>query len=57
MSRALAAAALLLALAACGADGPPRPPASEPDERPGPGLTVTGSVGFGVTGGSTTLRR
>lgn len=36
----------LLALAGCGADGPP--------ERPGTtvGVTVSGSIGAGITGGS-----
>jgi predicted small lipoprotein YifL len=40
VKRALALA-LLLALAACGADGPP--------ERPAPGVTVGGDVRLGVT--------
>jgi len=57
MTRPLAAAALLFALAACGVDGPPRPPPNDPDARPQPGLTITGSVGFGVTGGSTKISR
>jgi predicted small lipoprotein YifL len=36
----------LLALAACGADGPPeRPGAAEP------GISVSGTVEFGITGG------
>jgi predicted small lipoprotein YifL len=41
MSRLLIA--LVLSLAACGADGPP--------ERPGTGATVSGQVETGVTGG------
>lgn len=56
--RQIAAALLLAALAACGADGPPERP--EPREEaqtlsPGPNIVVTGSVGFGVTGGSTNI--
>jgi len=38
--------ATLLALAACGVDGPPRSP--EPTH---PGVTVTGAVKVGVSGG------
>ena len=34
----------LLILAACGADGPPKPPADQP------GVTVTGQVKVGVAG-------
>ncbi len=37
--------AALLALAACGADGPPERPGT------GPGITVSGTVEVGVTGG------
>ncbi len=36
---------VLLALVACGADGPPEKPA------PRPGAAVSGTVEFGVTGG------
>ncbi|MEX5727853.1 putative small lipoprotein YifL [Rhodovulum iodosum] len=43
--RHLALSALLL-LAACGADGPPERPATEP------GVHVSGTVEFGVTGGN-----
>ena len=35
----------LLALAACGADGPPERPGAEP------GVAVSGTVEIGVTGG------
>lgn len=42
------AAAAFLALAACGADGPPTPP----DPAPEPGIRVSGTVEFGVTGGN-----
>jgi hypothetical protein len=45
MKRALVLA--FLALAACGADGEPEPPAGAPPA----GLTVTGSVEVGITGG------
>lgn len=38
--------AILLALAACGVDGPPRSP--EPTH---PGVTLTGAVKVGVSGG------
>jgi predicted small lipoprotein YifL len=57
MIRAVALAALL-AVAACGVDGPPRPPAeppAEPPERgaeaPRSGIAITGSAAIGVTGG------
>ncbi len=43
-------AALLLALAACGADGPPVPPTDNP--HPEPGVTVSGTASVGVVGGS-----
>ena len=45
-----------LALAACGVDGPPVPP-KDVEERPEPGVRISGSVSMGVTGGSTTVRR
>ncbi|QDC11022.1 argininosuccinate lyase [Oceanicola sp. D3] len=41
----LAAFALLLTLAACGVDGDPEPPAE-------PGISVSGKVKVGITGGS-----
>lgn len=51
----LAAFLALAALAGCGADGPPQPPEprpeTRPETRPEPGLTVTGRVEIGVTGG------
>jgi len=39
----------LLALAACGVDGAPRPP-SEVEEAREPGLTISGSAEIGVGG-------
>jgi hypothetical protein len=42
----------VLLLSACGVDGPPIPPEPK-DERPRSGLTVSGTVGVGVSGGST----
>jgi predicted small lipoprotein YifL len=56
MTRLAALSALLALLAACGVDGPPRPPADEPDTRPEPGVAISGTVSFGVTGGSTRIR-
>jgi len=55
--RALLAAALPL-LAACGVDGPPVPPPPKPAEEPERrgGITVSGSVGVGVAGGSGRVR-
>ena len=47
---------LLAALAACGVDGPPVPPADD-RENPEPGITLSGSVEMGVSGGSTRIRR
>jgi len=47
---ALFACALPL-LAACGVDGPPSPPPPREDARPAPGITVSGTVEFGVAGG------
>lgn len=46
--RPLAAMLVLAVLAACGADGEPE----RPEPRPAPGVTVTGTVEFGVAGGS-----
>ncbi|MEM0937276.1 MAG: argininosuccinate lyase [Pseudomonadota bacterium] len=48
--------ALIFLLAACGVDGPPSPPPDD-RERPKPGITISGTAEFGVTGGSRTLRR
>ena len=56
MTRLAALSALLALLAACGVDGPPRPPADEPDTWPEPGVAISGTVSFGVTGGSTRIR-
>ncbi len=56
MTRLAALAALLALLAACGVDGPPRPPADDPDARPEPGVSISGTASFGVTGGSTRIR-
>lgn len=56
MTRLAPLAALLALLAACGVDGPPRPPADDPDTRPEPGVAISGTVSFGVTGGSTRIR-
>ena len=41
---------LLIALAACGADGPPVPPSDTPP--PEPGVRVSGTASVGVVGGS-----
>jgi predicted small lipoprotein YifL len=46
--RSLVATLGLALLVACGADGPPEPPAS----RAGPGIAVSGSAGIGLSGGS-----
>ena len=43
--------ALIAGLAACGVDGAPIPPSDEP-ETPEPGVTLSGSVSMGVSGGS-----
>jgi predicted small lipoprotein YifL len=51
MTRVLAAA-LTLALGACGVDGPPSPPpdpSAEP-ERARTGITISGTAEIGVTG-------
>jgi len=48
--RIVALSGLLLAVAACGVDGPPKRPEKEP--APEPGVTISGSAEFGVTGGS-----
>jgi hypothetical protein len=56
MTRLAAFSALLALLAACGVDGPPRPPAEEPERRPEPGIAISGSVNVGITGGRTTIR-
>ncbi len=45
MIKPLSLIAILTLLAACGADGAPKPPAK-------PGLSVTGQVQVGVAGGS-----
>jgi predicted small lipoprotein YifL len=45
---ALALVLAALALAACGADGPPIPP-PERDPTPSGGITITGQGRFGVT--------
>ena len=39
--------AAVTALSACGADGPPE----RPEPRPQPGVTVSGTVEVGITGG------
>ena len=49
-TRRILLAALLLALAGCGADGPPVPPTDTP--HPEPGVTVSGTASVGVVGGS-----
>jgi predicted small lipoprotein YifL len=46
--RRIAVAAVLLVLAGCGVDGPPEPPAPQA----GSGLTVSGDVRTGITGGT-----
>lgn len=50
----LAATALaFLALAGCGADGPPTAPIADvPEPVPPPGITLSGQVQVGVAGGS-----
>lgn len=54
MTRPLLAPLLggLLALAGCGVDGPPSPPPSPPPAAPAPatGITISGSVGIGISG-------
>lgn len=49
--RILAALGLAALLAACGADGAPTPPSDDADE-PSAGITIGGSIGVGVAGGS-----
>jgi predicted small lipoprotein YifL len=56
MKRPVALALALLCLAACGVDGPPSPPPDE-RERPEPGITISGTVSAGVTGGSSRIRQ
>lgn len=46
MIRTLTLCAVLLTLAACGADGPPE----RPDPRPTPGLSISGTVEMGIGG-------
>ena len=46
MLRKTALAAILCALAACGADGEPE----RPEPRPAPGVTITGTATFGIAG-------
>jgi hypothetical protein len=46
--RPLAAVLALLALVACGADGDPE----RPEPRPAQGVTLNGTVSFGIAGGS-----
>lgn len=52
--RATLLALTLALLSACGVDGPPQPPEDEP-ERPRGGITLSGEVGFGVSGGSSRI--
>ena len=54
--RPILALALILALSACGVDGPPVPPPDEPEDERRSGITISGTVGVGVTGGSTRIR-
>lgn len=51
-SHRIPALAALLLLAACGADGRPVPPPPEPEETRRGGITLSGSIGAGVAGGS-----
>ena len=44
--RIVAAFAMIAFLAACGADGAPKPPAAAPES----GLTVNGQVKIGISG-------
>lgn len=44
--KTLIALASVLALSACGADGPPKPPPAEP----APGLSMSGQVTVGISG-------
>ncbi len=55
LARILTALAIAGGLAACGADGRPVPPPPNEDIREG-GITISGRVGVGVTGGSSTVK-
>jgi predicted small lipoprotein YifL len=48
MTRIALTLALLCGLSACGADGPPTPPAAKPASSTG--IAISGDARFGVTG-------
>ena len=50
LTSTLTALATLLALAACGVDGEPERPTRA--EMPEPGISISGSVEFGIVGGN-----
>ncbi len=43
---------LVVFLAGCGVDGPPKAPPAKEKETPKPGISISGTASVGVTGGS-----